>query len=153
MSIPLPDPSGWHDASVAGPLFEPIILWTPELYKAQPWCYRFWPGLGAVLFMAGLHNSKSLQGLFNTCGCQYLGKISYSFYLVHSFILKVPFYFLGNILVDNLSSTIGISLNFVLAVCSVFWAGDVVNRLVDEKVVLFSKWFYNKTKKQYEDRY
>ncbi|KAF4546546.1 Acyltransferase protein [Lasiodiplodia theobromae] len=58
----------------------------PDAYR--PSCpYRFWQSVGAVLALYAVCNCRPLRRPFQTPLAQYLGSISYAFYLVHGPVL------------------------------------------------------------------
>ncbi|OJD40787.1 acyltransferase [Diplodia corticola] len=63
-----------------------LSLHIPDIYRES--CpYRFWQSAGAILTLHAICNSRALRRPFQTPVAQYLGKISYAFYLVHGPVL------------------------------------------------------------------
>ncbi|GME41043.1 Acyltransferase 3 [Neofusicoccum parvum] len=58
----------------------------PAAYRANC-AYRFWQSIGAVLALHAICNAAVLRRPFQTPLAQYLGKVSYAFYLVHGPVL------------------------------------------------------------------
>ncbi|CAD0031859.1 unnamed protein product [Aureobasidium pullulans] len=54
--------------------------------------HRYWTGWGALLLVWSTSNSPMLQRIFNNRFTQYLGKISFSLYLVHGFMIHTLYY-------------------------------------------------------------
>jgi peptidoglycan/LPS O-acetylase OafA/YrhL len=121
---------------------------TPSQYTVDPHFYRFWPAIGAIYLVYILDRCTLLQKIFTTRLAQYLGKISFSIYLVHFYIFMV----LGQPLLGQFwgltgkDTDAGYFWGFVMAYVIIFsvtvWVADVFTRLVDENCVKFSKWVY-----------
>lgn len=127
--------------------------WTPGymwLWSITPWTYgephRFPQTLGAALIVFSINHSPDIQKLFTNPLSQYLGKISYAFYIVHGPILHC----LGYSLMPNIWAITGKETNFqyclgfffgwVLCLPIAIWAGDVFWRAVDVPSVKFARW-------------
>lgn len=120
-------------------------LWslTPKTY---PEPHRFPQTIGAVLIVFSINHSPSIQKLFTHPLSQYLGKISFAFYIVHGPILHA----LGYSLMPTIWSWTGKSTEFQYclgflvgwSVCLPIsiWAGDVFWRAVDIPSVKFARW-------------
>jgi peptidoglycan/LPS O-acetylase OafA/YrhL len=65
------------------------------LYRINP-SYVYWQGCGAILLIWGLICSKTAQIPFNSSLPRYLGKISFSLYIVHEPLLHVLGYWTVN---------------------------------------------------------
>ncbi|CAD0110922.1 unnamed protein product, partial [Aureobasidium uvarum] len=109
--------------------------------------WRYWTTWGALLLVYSTSNDKILQCLFTNCVSQYLGKISFSLYLVHGFIIHT----LGYSLLETFWRIIGEDKKetcFVLvATCVVttaIWLADIFMRLVDTPSVKFARWLEGK---------
>lgn len=63
-----------------------LSLHIPAAYRANC-AYRFWQSVGAVLALYAICNARPLRRPFCTPLAQYLGRISYAFYLVHGPVL------------------------------------------------------------------
>lgn len=125
----------------------PFYMW---LWDVTPWTYpephRFPQTIGAVLIILGVNRSPEIQRLFTHPVSQYLGKISFAFYIVHGPILHS----LGYSLMPNIWSIIGKDSDFqyVLgffigwAMCLPLsiWLGDIYWRAVDIPSVKFARW-------------
>ncbi|PKY02050.1 hypothetical protein P168DRAFT_292164 [Aspergillus campestris IBT 28561] len=125
----------------------PFYMWTyqviPETY---PEPHRFPQTIGAVLIVCSINHSKEIQKLFTNGLSQYLGKISFAFYIVHGPILHS----LGYSLMPNIWSLTGKETN--LQYCMGFligwsiclpisiWAADIFWRAVDIPSVKFARW-------------
>ena len=78
------EPGGYKDPEMSygspGWYFMTKII-PPNYYYDEFW--RFWNVIGAVLLVYAVLNVKWLQTFFNTRTLQYLGRISFSLYLIH----------------------------------------------------------------------
>lgn len=127
--------------------------WTPGymwLWSITPWTYgephRFPQTIGAALIVFSINHSPAIQKLFTNPLSQYLGKISYAFYIVHGPILHS----LGYSLMPNIWAITGKETNFqyclgffigwLICLPIAIWAGDVFWRAVDVPSVKFSRW-------------
>lgn len=111
---------------------------------------RFLHTLGSMLLVFTVPNSTILQVPFLTRPAQYLGKISYSFYIVHGPLVHIVGFSVTPSMwkLTGMETTgqycLGLALgSLVLALC-VFWTADVFWRLVDCNCVRFSKWVEKK---------
>lgn len=144
--------------------FTPFYMWT---WHVTPWTYpephRFPQTIGAVSIVYSINHSKDIQKLFVNRLSQYLGKISYAFYIVHGPILHS----LGYSLMPNIWQITGKETNFQYclgffigwSICLPIslWAGDLYWRLVDIPSVSFARWVESKvlaqsTKREKETR-
>ncbi|KAJ5175167.1 uncharacterized protein N7482_001044 [Penicillium canariense] len=127
--------------------------WTPGymwLWNLTPWTYpephRFPQTIGAVLIVFSINHSPDLQKFFTHSLSQYLGKISFAFYIVHGPILHS----LGYSIMPSIWAVTGKETNFQYcfgfligwSICLPvsIWAGDVFWRAVDIPSVQFSRW-------------
>lgn len=145
------------------------ILSTPELTYGphESWGYvtlsswvSDWYGdhvlspYGAILAVLTLDHASFLQPLFTNRFSQYMGKISYSLYMIHGPLLWSVGLKLAHLTVDHVTGgdtntkyTIGMLLAFGLwwpiAIC----LADLTARYVDSNCVWLSKWAYEKLSK------
>ncbi|KAH7143774.1 acyltransferase family-domain-containing protein [Dactylonectria macrodidyma] len=111
---------------------------------------RYWQCFGAGLFLLSVGHSAFWQRVFTTDVVQYLGKISYSLYLVHGRptrwlqfrVLRFVFFYLTGAEGDDYYRGFWLGLCFVFPV--VIWCADVFWRAVDIPIVNFSKWVEKK---------
>ncbi|KAI9931020.1 hypothetical protein MW887_010675 [Aspergillus wentii] len=125
----------------------PFYMWlwelTPEYYRDPD---RFPQSLGAILIVFSINHSKEVQRLFTNPLSQYLGKISYAFYIVHGPILHS----LGYSIMPSIWNTVGKETNFqyclgfligwLICLPVSIWAGDIFWRAVDIPSVKFARW-------------
>lgn len=125
----------------------PFYMWLGKLTpRTYPEPHRFPLTLGAVLIIFSINRSKDLQRLFVNPLSQYLGKISYAFYIVHGPILHS----LGYTVMPNIWSVVGKETDFqyclgfligwLICLPLSIWAGDVYWRAVDIPSVKFARW-------------
>ncbi|KAL2870244.1 acyltransferase family protein [Aspergillus lucknowensis] len=131
--------------------FTPFFMWTWHITpKTYPEPHRFPQTIGALMIVYSINHSKDIQKLFVNPVSQYLGKISFAFYIVHGPILHS----LGYSLMPNIWSITGKETNFGYclgffigwAICLPIslWAGDLFWRLVDIPSVSFARWVESK---------
>lgn len=130
--------------------------WTPGfrwLWRLTPHTYgelqRFPQSIGAALVVFSINHSPDIQKLFTNPLSQYLGKISFAFYIVHGPILHS----LGYSLMPNIWAITGKETNFqycfgfligwMICLPIAIWAGDVFWRAVDIPSVKFARWVEN----------
>ncbi|PYH93529.1 hypothetical protein BO71DRAFT_399650 [Aspergillus ellipticus CBS 707.79] len=129
----------------------PFYRWTWEITpKTYPEPHRFPQTLGAVLIVASINHCKELQKLFTNSVSQYLGKVSFAFYIVHGPILHS----LGYSLMPNIWAIVGKQSNFqyclgffigwLICLPVSLWAGDIFWRAVDIPSVKFARWLEDK---------
>ncbi|EAW10319.1 acyltransferase family protein [Aspergillus clavatus NRRL 1] len=129
----------------------PFYMWTWKITpRTYPEPHRFPQTLGAVLIVYSINHSKDIQKLFVNRLSQYLGKISYAFYIVHGPILHS----LGYSLMPNIWSITGKNTDFryclgffigwLICLPVSLWAGDVFWRAVDIPSVKFARWLEDK---------
>lgn len=124
--------------------FSTLASWTPQRWSAHTFWERFWPGIGAVLLVFSIGSVKFLQYPFTTSFAQFLGRISYSIYMVHGTLLHtvgvrmMPFFWK----VFNQTAELGwgLTVGFTLFLGLLFWMADLVTRIVDERCVEFARW-------------
>ncbi|KAH7133225.1 acyltransferase family-domain-containing protein [Dactylonectria estremocensis] len=107
--------------------------------------YRYWQCIGSVIYVFSVGYSAFWQRFFNTAPIQYLGKISYSLYLVHGPVMRTLGYHLHTLAWDitgteglwyNAGFVLGVclSLPFIIAFADIFW------RAIDIPTVKFARW-------------
>ncbi|KAJ9247541.1 putative acyltransferase [Paecilomyces variotii] len=129
------------------------VKWTPGygwLARLTPRTYnephRFPQTIGAVIIVCSINHSKDVQKLFTNSLSQYLGKISFAFYIVHGPILHSLGYsimpsiwrFTGK--ETNLQYCTGFLIGWLTCFPIALWAGDLFWRLVDIPSVNFAHW-------------
>lgn len=116
---------------------------TPETY---PEPHRFLQSLGAITIVASINHSADLQRAFTNSLAQYLGRISFAFYIVHGPILhSLGYSIMPNIWLMTGKETdarycAGFVVGYAICLAVSVWAGDVFWRAVDVPSVRFSRW-------------
>jgi peptidoglycan/LPS O-acetylase OafA/YrhL len=145
---------GWHYLSYL----------KPQAVFDYKWFYLFW---AATFLVASIPRIPWLKGFFETRFNQYLGRISFAFYLVHGPVLWTlgdrlyaatgwsresdAINLLGwiNIFPMPKGGPLGLELSFLaphLIILPVtLWIAEIVTKLVDEPSVKISQWAYRKT--------
>jgi peptidoglycan/LPS O-acetylase OafA/YrhL len=145
---------GWHHLS----------LLKPQAVFDYKWFYLFW---AATFLVASIPRISWLKSFFETRFNQYLGRISFAFYLVHgpvlwtlgdrlyvatgwsrqSHAIGLPSWI--NIFPMSKAGPLGLELSVLaphLIILPVtLWLAEIVTKLVDEPSVRFSQWAYGKT--------
>ncbi|KAL2135955.1 hypothetical protein VTI74DRAFT_6183 [Chaetomium olivicolor] len=134
---------------------------TPRAMQDPKWFFLFWAG---VFLVASTPHIPWLKRFFETRFCQYLGRISFSLYLVHGPVLwtlgerlyaavgfpKLDRYvFLSewvNIFPLPMAGPMGLEVAFLLPhlilLPVTFYCAEVVTRAFDEPSVRFPQWLY-----------
>ncbi|KAL4986125.1 acyltransferase family-domain-containing protein [Aspergillus falconensis] len=131
--------------------FTPFFMWTWNITpKTYPEPHRFPQTLGALMIVYSINHSKDIQKLFVNPVSQYLGKISFAFYIVHGPILHS----LGYSLMPNIWHITGKETNFqyclgffigwLICLPISLWAGDLFWRLVDIPSVSLARFIETK---------
>ncbi|KAL4935750.1 hypothetical protein BDV06DRAFT_217190 [Aspergillus oleicola] len=149
----LRDSPGWHYLS----------LLKPQAVFDYKWFYLFW---AAMLLVASISRIAGLRAFFEQPFNQYLGRVSFAFYLVHGPVLWV----LGDRLyaavgwarvshpttcpgwIDRLPlprvGPLGMESSFLaphfILLPVTLWLAEVVTRVVDGPSVQFASWLYGK---------
>lgn len=105
--------------------------------------------VGAVLTVLVVDQAAFLQILFTNRFSQYMGKISFSLYMVHGPLLYSLGLVLGRWTValvgggeSDTSYVFGILLAFILWAPAAIYVSDLTTRFVDTAAIEFSKWAY-----------
>lgn len=120
-------------------------LWhlTPKTY---PEPHRFPQTIGAALIVFSINHSPDIQKLFTNRLSQYLGKISFAFYIVHGPILHslgysiMPTIWAMTGKETNFQYCLGFLIGWLICLPISLWAGDVFWRAVDIPSVKFARW-------------
>lgn len=145
-----------------------VALWllaTPEatMGAKQSWSYarmtssvtkqyddHLFVPMGAALLVFTIDHAKFLQSLFTSRLAQYLGRISYSLYLVHGPLLWSLGIKMGRFMLALTGwgtpwrYCVGVFLGMCLWLAVVIFVADLTSRYIDEPCVRFTKWVYNK---------
>ncbi|KAJ5581347.1 hypothetical protein N7450_007648 [Penicillium hetheringtonii] len=125
-------------------------LYSLWLWDATPWTYpephRFPQTIGAALIVFSINHSPDIQRLFTNPLSQYLGKISFAFYIVHGPILHclgysiMPSIWAMTGKETNFQYCLGFLVGWLICLPISIWAGDVYWRAVDIPSVKFARW-------------
>ncbi|RDW87932.1 hypothetical protein BP5796_03626 [Coleophoma crateriformis] len=120
----------------------PGFIWLSHL-TPNP---RYWQTYAAILIVWSLDNAKFLQPMFISSYAQYLGKISFSLYLVHGPILHVFGYAIVpamlNITGDDTTFHYqsGLLLGLLALSPIVLLVADIFNTLIDAPCARLANW-------------
>ncbi|KAK8097088.1 hypothetical protein PG999_013032 [Apiospora kogelbergensis] len=140
-----------------------LSILKPQAFFDYKWFYLFW---AATLLVAATPRVPRLKSFFEGGFCQYLGRISYSLYLVHGPILWT----LGDRIYTAVgwhqeaqlvhlqhwadkvrlpkTGPLGLEVSFLLPQIILLpltiWMAEIVTRLVDEPSVKVAQWMYSK---------
>lgn len=126
------------------------------LFDIMPTSYRthlpdnFWLPVGAVWLVFTVDRAPWLQRIFAKPFPQYLGKISYSLYLVHGPILWTWGRWLARACVRSIGHETdtqwfwGIALSACIFWPTLIWSADLTCRWLDTKAVDFGRWVYER---------
>jgi peptidoglycan/LPS O-acetylase OafA/YrhL len=143
----------------------------PQAVFDFKWFYLFW---AATFLVAAIPRISWLKAFFESRFCQYMGRISFSFYLVHGPVLWI----LGDRLYTatgwgreanalgiphwinafplSKQGPLGLEMSFLvphlILLPVTLWLAEIVTRFIDEPSVKFSQWLYNKTMGPQEDQ-
>ncbi|KAK0115878.1 hypothetical protein ONS95_012925 [Cadophora gregata] len=153
--------AGWpQDYAEQDPGFNWIIRHTGSAYNMQ--ANRIWlPWFGLVAFFIifACQQLKFLQAIFTTPAVRYLGKISYSMYLIHWSVLEsmAPRLFppvlrwATGLSGGNIGGW-GVTLVFLLTLAFItpvlIWVADLFCVFIDDNSVAFAKWVEGKCKRE-----
>lgn len=123
----------------------PLWAW---LYQVSPNAFtkdvRFWSGIGAVIVVSALSQIPVGIRFFCTRPIQYLGKLSFSFYLVHFWLVHgvgmLVFYYSYSLTgkANEFTALCGFLIGYILLFGLVIWVADIFMRAVDEPLVALS---------------
>ncbi|KAI9651541.1 MAG: hypothetical protein M1831_000778 [Alyxoria varia] len=135
------------DAGHLTPGYRFLTRFIPPYYSEK---HRFWQSIAAVQIIWAVNNADFLKKYFTTPVVQYLGKISFSLYLMHGPVIHT----FGYLIMPKIWALTGtdtrwrFELGFFCSACciipAVIWAADVFTRVVDDKAVRFARWLEEK---------
>ncbi|KAK8051589.1 hypothetical protein PG993_002974 [Apiospora rasikravindrae] len=140
----------WRLGGAEAPGYVWLAQLVPSQYIAADRPSHFWPTIAAVALIFALDRSPLLQRLFTTPFARYLGRISYSLYLVHVPILHGLGYWAGKFFLETTGSetdsgyVLGVTAAAVVVWVVTIWAADLGWRYVDAPAVRFAGWVYRK---------
>ncbi|KAK2809235.1 hypothetical protein FQN50_004071 [Emmonsiellopsis sp. PD_5] len=126
------------------PFFRTLALTLTPKYYPEP--HRFLQSLGAVIIVCSINHSPDLQQLFTNSLAQYLGKISYAFYIVHGPILHSLGYSIMPTIwgytgkATDAQYCFGFLVGWCVCLPVSIWVADIFWRGVDVPSVKFARW-------------
>jgi peptidoglycan/LPS O-acetylase OafA/YrhL len=136
----------------------------PQAFFDYKWFYLFW---ASTFLVASIPRLPWLKSFFEMRFNQYLGRISFAFYLVHgpilwtlgdrlysavgwtreTHVLGIPGWM--NIFPMSKAGPLGLEMSFLvpnlILLPVTLWLAEIVTRLIDEPSIRFSQWLYGKT--------
>ncbi|KAK8080153.1 acyltransferase [Apiospora hydei] len=140
----------WRLGGDKSPGYVWLAQLVPSQYITADRPSHFWGTIAAVALVFVLDRAPLLQRLFTTPLARYLGRISYSLYLVHVPILHGLGFWAGKFFLEITGSETdsGYVLGVAAAVAVVWvvtiWAADLGWRYVDAPAVRFAAWVHRK---------
>lgn len=125
-------PAGMDVTNTMYTLFQFSFLGNPMVFHI----------LGSVCIMLAIINSKRLQWFFSLKPMAFLGKISFSMYLIHLSIIGTFSSFLFLQLLKYYDYNISFSITFLTSLATILVVSVYVNKYVDEKGIRFSRLLY-----------
>ncbi|KAL0936004.1 hard surface induced protein 3 [Colletotrichum truncatum] len=133
------------EQAAQAPGYATLVSWVPERFQEV-----LVIPIGAVLTVLVVDQATFLQILFTNRFSQYMGKISFSLYMIHGPLL----YSLGLVIArwtvglvgggdSEISYIFGILLAFILWAPVAIYVADLTTTFVDAKAIEFSKWAYD----------
>ncbi|KAF2841336.1 hypothetical protein M501DRAFT_1009294 [Patellaria atrata CBS 101060] len=127
------------------------------LIAMTPWGYRiprrFWHTVGGFMVMCAINHSTTLRKPFLSKIPQYMGKISFSFYIVHGPILHSLGYSIMPTIWDltgGYHSDFGFAVGWMVGWCILFptaiWAADLFHRVIEMPSDRASRWMESKAR-------
>lgn len=135
--------------AVGTPGFQTMISWVPQLHYKSHNIDFFWVPIGAALLVFTVDRTPRLQGLFTHWFPQYLGKISYSMYVLHGpTLFSAGHWFVRHTTAWTGKDTqvrygLGVFLAAIPLWVSLIFMADLVTRTLD-------KWSLSLGRKLYE---
>ncbi len=102
--------------------------------------------IGASCFLFAVINSEWLKRFFSSKPLQFLGRISFSLYLIHLIIIGSLACYLFGYFYTTLHLNYGLSfiLMFIVSLCFTFGTSFIMYRYIDNNGIRLSKWIYLK---------
>ena len=143
------------------PFYATLDSWRPVSWSDNPDAGRFWQCLAGVGLVFLVDHTATFRRFLMTAFPQYLGKVSFSLYLLHAVFLKIVGPRLRDGVFGWLRSTIsvwwiaealGVAIVAAMFLPVLFWASDVTTRYVDQGSIDFArcleKKFYQEQKQE-----
>lgn len=143
-----------------------LSFFKPQAFWDFRWFFRFW---AAFFIVASVPRISWLKAFFETPACQYLGRVSFAFYLVHGPVLWTlgdRFYAAAgrlraghiavvpewiNIVPLPGSGPFGLEINYlvpqIILLGFTLWFAEMVTKFIDEPSVKLAQRFYGRIKR------
>ncbi|KAK9770835.1 putative Acyltransferase 3 [Seiridium cardinale] len=112
------------------PGFKTLAWLSPSVYT-EPERWRFWQSLGAITLLPCILRSDRLRALLEMRIPQYLGKISFSLYLVHGPVLHSLGFWILPRLFDKFGMERGLLLGYPLLLSTSLYLAELWYRKID----------------------
>lgn len=167
----VPSHSREYEVLLETPYWRHIAFLTPQAAWDYKWFYLFF---AALFVMTAIPRIPWLKAFFELRFNQYLGRISFSLYLIHGPILwvlgdrlyvatgwyreahEINTPFLINAFPLSKEGPLGLEMSFliphIIILPVTLWCSEIVTKLVDEPTVKFSQWLYGLTLAPSEQR-
>ncbi|RDW63531.1 hypothetical protein BP6252_11076 [Coleophoma cylindrospora] len=122
----------------------PGYKWFPSNSSSPVINDDFYHIIGSMGLVYCIDNCKELQSLFTGPLPQYLGKISFAFYLTHYSLIIAVFYPVQRMIVEvspETSKGMQHIYGALILLPLTIWLSDIFWRLIDDNSVAFAKWF------------
>lgn len=94
--------------------------------------YQFWHIVGAFFTVYGIWNIPIVQKVLKCSGCQFLGRISYSIYIIHiPFIFSVSCYIFGQLVGREVGYLDSVMITFIFSIAIVLIMAYFYHRYVE----------------------
>jgi hypothetical protein len=104
--------------------------WVPKYYiPLSGW--MFYQAMGALLLLPCVLRSPLLVSLLESSPAQYMGRISFSFYLVHGPVLHCIGFWIMPRLFDNFGQPVGMAIGYVVLLSLTLWLSGWWYRKID----------------------
>jgi peptidoglycan/LPS O-acetylase OafA/YrhL len=108
--------------------------------------------IGAVLLVLSILLNKPIQKILSCNICLYLGKISFSCYLLHAILICTLSSKIFLILINYMSYNLACIYVFIITIMSTIFCSHFYSIYVDEKAVKYSNQIYDKMIKIFPNR-
>lgn len=133
-------PAGMDVSNTIYKIFDFSTVYDAPITNNLPLFYHI---LGAVCFFLVLINSERLQRFFSAKPLLFLGRISFSIYLIHLPIMGTFSGFMFITLRRSMSDTAAFAFTFVSSLVLILAASFIINKYVDEKGIKLTQLIYN----------
>lgn len=119
--------------------------------------HRYWKTWGSAMLVLAVGRLPSWRRFLDSFPIQYLGKISYAFYLVHGPAMHAGTFHLQKLAyaitgVEGNRINYGFLLGHFMATPVILWIADMFWRGIDTPSVNFAKWLEGKLIQKHEEK-